>query len=89
MRRARTVFRAGRTKTTKGTGDGMTNYTATDLAHKYRISLEKDFFTLTHAEVQCVIDAADEVKYRKPKNANGSRGRYFFAAMQRAARRQS
>jgi hypothetical protein len=29
---------------------------------------------------------ADAVGYRKPKNANGSRGRYFFARLQRQCR---
>ncbi len=28
-----------------------------------------------------VLDEADKAKYRKPKNANGSRARYFFAKL--------
>ncbi len=43
----------------------------------------KDFCTLSHAEVERVISAADFVRYRKPKNANGSRGRYFHARLMR------
>lgn len=65
----------------------MNKNTATNLAHRFSVPLEKDVCTLTFAEVDRVLAAADEHKYRKPKNANGSRGRYFFCAMQRAARR--
>jgi hypothetical protein len=57
----------------------------TGLAEKHQIPLGKDFFTLTSAEVCRVLDAANEVGYRKPRNANGSRGRYFFALLQRRA----
>lgn len=65
----------------------MTKNEATNLAHKYSIALGKDFFTLSSDEVSRVLAAADERKYRKPKNANGSRARYFFALLQRAASR--
>jgi hypothetical protein len=60
----------------------------TSLAHKYRIPLDKDFHALTSAEVERVLAAADERKYRKPKNANGSRARYFHASMVRASLRK-
>jgi hypothetical protein len=63
----------------------MTKDTATTLAGKFNIDLSRNIFTLSHSEMASVIEAADFVKYRKPKNANGSRGRYFFRAMQRAA----
>ena len=49
--------------------------------------LAKDFHVLRSEEVQIVIDAADRVKYRAPKNANGSRGRYFHAKCVREAAR--
>lgn len=45
--------------------------------------LTRDFCTLRASEVERVLEAADLVKYRRPKNANGSRGRYFYARMQR------
>lgn len=47
------------------------------------LDLTRDFCTLRASEVERVLEAADLVKYRRPKNANGSRGRYFYARMQR------
>ena len=66
----------------------MTRSDAANLINKYNIEIHKDFFTLSASEVGQVLEAADEWKYRKPKNANGSRGRYFFALLQRALRRE-
>lgn len=65
----------------------MTNYTTTSLATQFHLDLTKNFHTLTNAEVCRVIEAADLVKYRKPKHANGSRGRYFFNYLKRASRK--
>lgn len=47
---------------------------------------DQDFHTLSSAQVDLILKAADAAKYRKPKNANGSRARYFFQLMQRMAR---
>lgn len=44
---------------------------------------DTDFHTLNSSAVSKLIDAADAVGYRKSKNANGSRGRSFFAYLQR------
>lgn len=66
----------------------MTSYEATTLSHAYHIQLRKDFCTLSSSEVGRVLEAADAWKYRKPKNANGSRGRYFYALLNRAAARK-
>lgn len=49
--------------------------------------LNADFHTLDSNQVHRVLMEADQRKYRKPKNANGSRARYFFAYVQRAARK--
>lgn len=62
----------------------MTRTDAANLCNKHHIDPCKDFFELAASEVERVLDAANEWKYRKPKHANGSRGRYFFAALQRA-----
>jgi hypothetical protein len=67
----------------------MNAYTATGLATQFHIPLGQDFCTLRASEVERVLDAADLVKYRRPKNANGSRGRYFYAALTRAVNRAS
>lgn len=45
-----------------------------------------NFFTLPPSKVVELLEVADAVGYRKPKNANGSRGRYFFARLQRQCR---
>lgn len=67
----------------------MTPDDARHLATRYSLDLTKDFFTLSASEVGRVLEAADFRRYRKPKQANGSRGRYFFAALQRAARKEA
>ena len=45
-----------------------------------------DFHRLPSSSVREVIAAADAAGYRAPKNANGSRARYFYAALVRQAR---
>lgn len=49
------------------------------------INRDSDFHTLSTSQVESLLREADRVKYRKPKNANGSRARYFFQLMQRHA----
>ena len=66
----------------------MNHSSATHLVAVYNIPLGRDFFTLRSSEVERVLDAADSVKYRRPKNANGSRGRYFYARLARAINRK-
>lgn len=67
----------------------MTAHTRIDsgIATDYRIPLDEDFHALPSAVVGRILDAADACGYRRPKNANGSRARYFHAALQRAKRR--
>lgn len=50
------------------------------------IGIGQDFHTLSSAQVDALLVAADRARYRKPKNANGSRGRYFHDMLQRRAR---
>lgn len=45
----------------------------------------QDFHTLSTDQVEQVLVMADQAKYRKPKNANGSRARYFYQRLQRHA----
>ncbi len=47
------------------------------------IDFTKDFYTLPNSDVVKLVEAADRAGYRKPKNANGSRGRYYFYAVKR------
>ncbi len=65
----------------------MNNTNARALAAQFDFPLDRDFCTLPASTVCRVLEAADLVKYRKPKNANGSRGRYFYAYLQRVANR--
>jgi hypothetical protein len=51
-----------------------------------RIALGQDYHTLSSEQVDSILVEADRVKYRKPPNANGSRGRYFHDLLQRRAR---
>lgn len=63
----------------------MIKFEATTIATAYRIPLGVDFHTLTSEVVERILQAADERKYRAPKNANGSRARYFYAMLTRAS----
>lgn len=54
-----------------------------DLAAKHQIPLDVDFHALSSATVERILAAADEARYRKPRDANGSRARHFHAKLQR------
>ena len=56
-------------------------------AAKYQIPLGEDFHALGRDAVGRILDAANEHKYRRPVLANGSRARYFYYYLCRAARR--
>ena len=56
------------------------------LATSYHIPLGENFYALRSDVVGRVLELADIVKYRKPKNANGSRGRYFYERLNRDQR---
>lgn len=64
----------------------MTRNQAQQLCTTYHIDPYKDFFALSASDVERVLQAADTWHYRKPKSANGSRGRYFFSYLQRSLR---
>ena len=53
------------------------------------IDITADFSTLPSSAVSVLVEMARKQGYRKPRNANGSRGRYYFAAIQRQYRKQS
>lgn len=53
---------------------------------KLGIASGTDFHALRSSQVTDLLLAADLLKYRKPKNANGSRARYFHAYLQRVCR---
>lgn len=65
----------------------MTRTQAIEICTAYRIPRNVDFCTLNSETVLRILEAADLHKYRKPANANGSRGRYFHAFLCRVANR--
>lgn len=65
----------------------MTRDDALEIAHRYGINTKAGFHTLRASEVETVLEAADSRKYRKPRNANGSRARCFHDYLRRAAAR--
>lgn len=66
----------------------MNDYDATNSAlNAAGIDIHSDFFTLSQFQVCTLVYLAKQQKYRKPKSANGSTARYFFARLQRQANR--
>lgn len=63
----------------------MDRSAAINTATRYGIPLNKQFHALPSAIVEKILAAAKECKYRQPRNANGSKARYFHAALVRAA----
>lgn len=52
------------------------------------IDPKADYHTLSSSQVDVITQEAEENKYRKPKDANGSKSRMFFYAVQRAYTRE-
>ncbi len=65
----------------------MSRDDARALTRRYSIPLDSDFHRLRSEQVESIIAAADSVKYRAPRNRNGSRARYFHSYLVRAANR--
>jgi hypothetical protein len=49
------------------------------------IAIGADFHTLHSAQIDTLLEWADACRYRKPRNAAGSRARYFHEMLQRRA----
>lgn len=63
----------------------ITPETAREILRLCGIDRGENFHALNSDRVILLLDAANEHRYRKPKNANGSRCRYFHAYLQRLA----
>jgi len=63
-------------------------YEARGILARVGCELNADFHTLDSNQVSRVTMEADQYGYRKPRHANGSRGRYFYQFLQRAATRK-
>lgn len=66
----------------------MTRETAEGILTRCYLVAKPNFFTLSSSDKEGILREADAVKYRKPKTANGSRARYFYAYVLRAANKE-
>lgn len=64
----------------------LTRSNACEILRRTGVPIDADFHQLHSTQVNAIVDEARRAGYRKPKNANGSRGRYFFAHLQRRCR---
>lgn len=60
--------------------------TAHNIMSRVGMTRETNFFSLRTDQVAVLLLAANEHGYRKPKYSNDSKGRQFFAYVQKAAR---
>ncbi len=66
----------------------LTRDAARDILARCHANVRHDFHSLHSDVVHALLREADAVGYRQPKNANGSRARYFHARLVRAAERK-
>jgi hypothetical protein len=66
----------------------MTRETAQGILTRCSLGHKPDFFMLSNSDVYALSGEASVMKYRKPKSANGSRARYFYAHVLRAANKE-
>ena len=75
----------------------MTNFRTTRAIHPRSAeailtncnALDEDFHALRSSSVESLLAWADHYRYRAPRNASGSRARYYHAYLTRVARRAS
>lgn len=63
----------------------MASVHAAETLKSCSVAIGADFHTLSSSQVDALLAEADRVRYQKPRNANGSRARYFHDMMQRRA----
>lgn len=61
----------------------MTYHDARAILTVCHLDGKRDFHTLRQDDVARLLVHADARKYRAPRNANGSRARYFYTYLQR------
>lgn len=66
----------------------MTRSEAQDVLIRCHAPRYVAFHALPSSVVSCLVAEADRVGYRQPRNANGSRARYFHARLIRAIERE-
>ena len=67
---------------------GLRSLPARDVLREHGLQDMPDFHSLPSGKVAELLDVADSVAYRKRPDAPGSRGRMFYAALCRQARRE-
>lgn len=58
---------------------------AREILQRCNVPIGTDYFTLNSSRVDALVQEGKRLRYRHPKNANGSYGRYFHEYMQRRA----
>lgn len=67
----------------------LTHGTAADILARCKVAHRPNFFTLGAQTVDVLLEEAREYGYRKPKNANGSKGRYWYEYLLRITARRT
>lgn len=67
----------------------LTPQSAQAILRACAIPIPADFHKLSRVSVESLLLWASHYKYSKPKNANGSRARYYHDYLQRVAARKS
>ena len=67
----------------------LNRHDALNILGRLGMKPDSDFHALNSEQVDRLLAEADKAKYRKPRNANGSRGRYFHAYLIRSASKGS
>lgn len=66
----------------------LTPADARAILKRLSLPVKADFHALPSSAVERLISEADAMRYRKPRNAPGSRARMFHAYVTRTARRE-
>jgi len=64
-------------------GHSLTKQEAKRLAVRAGVDFNKDFHQLRGGDVSTLLSIARQQGYRKPVNASGSKGRYYFYYLQK------
>jgi hypothetical protein len=62
-----------------------TAYEASKILNRLKISVPEDFHALSRGQVDGLLEEADNIGYKRPASASGSKARYFHAYLQRLA----
>lgn len=62
---------------------------AADVLARCKLAHRPDFHTLGASTVDLLLEEARQYGYRKPRNANGSKARYWYAYLLRVSSRSA